>query len=70
MSKRAVSFPSGVWVALIVVCVLIVVGLLWLYQERSSRLATEAIRREVEEESYREGELGHLPGQVPVRTAR
>ncbi len=60
--RREVS-PAVVILA--VVAVLVVIGALWAYLQRP-RTDTEAVRREVEEQMYREGELGHRPGQVPV----
>lgn len=69
MNKRRVSLSPGVWIV-ILIGVVVIVGLLWIYRERSSQATTEAIQRQAEEELYREGELGHLPGQVPVRSAR
>lgn len=69
MNKRRVSLSPGAWIV-ILIGVVVIVGLLWIYRERSSQATTEAIQRQAEEELYREGELGHLPGQVPVRSAR
>lgn len=60
---------AGAWI-IILVGVMVIVGLLWIYRERSSQATTEAIQHQVEEELYRECELEHLPGQLPVRSAR
>lgn len=58
------------WViALTVVVVLVVIGVVWVYSQRASRTQTESVRQQVEQEMYREGELGHRPGEVPVRTS-
>lgn len=56
-------------VVLAVVAVLVVIGLVWVYVQRASRVETETIRKQVEQEMYREGELGHRPGELPVRTS-
>ncbi|GBC96360.1 hypothetical protein HRbin16_02162 [bacterium HR16] len=56
-------------IVLAAVAVLVVIGLVWAYVQRASRVETETIREQVEQEMYREGELGHRPGEVPVRTA-
>ena len=54
-------------IAMAVVALLVVIGLIWSYVQRASRMETETIRQQVEQEMYREGELGHRPGEVPVR---
>lgn len=54
-------------IALVVLAVVVVIGLVWMYTQRTSRLETEAIRQQVEQEMYREGELGHRPGELPAR---
>lgn len=55
-------------IVLAAVAVLVVIGLVWAYVQRASRVETETIREQVEQEMYREGELGHRPGEVPVRS--
>lgn len=70
MNRRSISPSLGVWIVLVLLGAFIVVGALWMFHEHASQATTETIRRQAEEESYREGELGHLPGQVPVRSAR
>lgn len=64
--RRQVS-PVVVVVAAVVVLVFATV--LWMYRQHSSRVETETIRREVEQQMYQEGELGHRPGEVPVRSS-
>ncbi|MGQ9486684.1 MAG: hypothetical protein ACUVTY_02760 [Armatimonadota bacterium] len=69
MNWRRISLSPGAWI-IILIGVVVIVGLLWIYRERSSQVTAESVRRQVEEELYREGELGHPPGQVPMRSAR
>lgn len=64
--QRQIS-PSAI--VLVVVAVLVVIGLVWAYVQRASRVETETIRQQAEQEMYREGELGHRPGEVPVRAS-
>jgi uncharacterized membrane protein YidH (DUF202 family) len=54
-----------IWGVVIVVGVLVVLGGLWAWRQHSARAYEERTRQEVEQELYKEGELGHLPGQVP-----
>ncbi|MCS6829194.1 MAG: hypothetical protein RMM08_01935 [Armatimonadota bacterium] len=55
-------------IVLVIAAVLVVIGLVWAYLQRSSRVESETIRQQVEQELYREGELGHRPGEVPARS--
>lgn len=58
------------WViVLTVAAVLVVIGVVWVYSQRASRTQTESVRQQVEQQMYREGELGHRPGEVPMRTS-
>ncbi len=56
------------WLLLVVAVIVAVVvfGGLWLWRQRSARAYEERVRQEVEQELYREKELGHPPGQVPA----
>ncbi|WP_456333345.1 hypothetical protein [Fervidibacter sacchari] len=42
-------------------------GGLWAWRQHSTHAYEERTRQEVEQELYKEGELGHLPGQVPAQ---
>jgi uncharacterized iron-regulated membrane protein len=58
------------WLVVILAAVVVILVGLVVYSQRQEQLRTEAIRREVEQESYREGELGHRPGEVPGSAGR
>jgi uncharacterized protein YpmB len=53
------------WIVVIIVALVVILGGAWTYTQRKAQVQTEAIRRQAEEEAYREGELGHQPGEVP-----
>ncbi len=57
---------SVLWIVVIVVALVVVIGGLWTYTQHRAQVQTETIRRQAEEEAYREGELGHQPGEVPL----
>jgi type II secretory pathway pseudopilin PulG len=60
-----------VWVVVVVIGLLVVMlGGLWAYTQHASQVSTESIRQQVEEQMYREGELGHRPGEVPTHSTR
>ncbi len=54
-----------IWGVVVIVGVLVVLGGLWAWRQHSTRAYEERTRQEVEQQLYKEGELGHLPGQVP-----
>jgi uncharacterized membrane protein YidH (DUF202 family) len=56
-----------IWGVVVIVGVLVVLGGLWAWKRHSTRAYEERTRQEVEQQLYKEGELGHLPGQVPSR---
>ncbi|MCL6473855.1 MAG: hypothetical protein K6U75_02195 [Firmicutes bacterium] len=58
------------WVVIIVAALVVIIGGLWTYTQHRAQVQTETIRRQAEEEAYREGELGHPPGEVPGTTSR
>jgi len=58
------------WVVIIVAALVVIIGGLWKYTQHRAQVQTETIRRQAEEEAYREGELGHRPGEVPRTTSR
>jgi len=60
---------SPVVVILALVAVLVAIGGLWMVLQKP-RMDTEAVRREVEEQMYREGELGHRPGELPMQATQ
>jgi uncharacterized protein YpmB len=53
------------WIVVIVMALVVIIGGLWAYTQHRAQVQTETIRRQAEEEAYREGELGHPPGEVP-----
>lgn len=59
------QIPLSVAIAVIVAVIVIIVGV-WAWRQHSIRSYEERVRQEVEQELYREGELGHPPGQVPA----
>lgn len=61
--------PLSVAIAVIVFVVLVIVGI-WVGRQYASRSYEERVRQEVEEQLYREGELGHPPGQPSVPAKR
>jgi len=60
------QIPLSVAIAVIVAVIVIIVGV-WAWRQHSARSYEERTRQEVEQELYREGELGHPPSQVPAR---
>ena len=54
-----------IWGVVVIVGVLVVLVGVWAWRQRSARAYEERTRQEVEQQLYKEGELGHLPGQVP-----
>ncbi|MFN3420153.1 MAG: hypothetical protein ACK40X_00325 [Armatimonadota bacterium] len=63
------QIPLSVAIAVIVLVVLVIVGI-WVGRQYASRSYEERVRQEVEEELYREGELGHPPGQPTAPAKR
>lgn len=43
--------------------------LLWAGTQRRAQQHVQDVRQQVEQQMYQEGELGHRPGEAPVRTA-
>lgn len=66
MAQQPSARRIATWIVAVVVAVIVVVGFLWVRRQRATRASTEAVRQQVEEELYREGELGHRPGEVPT----
>lgn len=60
------QIPLPIAIAVIVVVIVMILGI-WAWRQHSARSYEERIREEVEQQLYQEKELGHPPGQVPVR---
>ncbi len=58
------------WALAVLLGITFIIGGLWVWRERSARTYEEQMRQQVEEQLYREGELGHPPGQLPTSPQR
>ncbi|MCS6831865.1 MAG: hypothetical protein NZ749_14650 [bacterium] len=60
---------SPTTVVLVLVVAVVLVGIVWAYLQYSLHTKTETTRTRVEQELYREGELGHPPSGASTQPA-